>query len=192
MKKSLVCLSVLFLIISCNSTSNDPTSTLKNFLEALSKKDIQGAKEWVTTDSEAMLSMLEMGLKMAPDSADQFYEVTNASFGEAVIDGSTARVPVTDKTSGEEVTFTLKKESGDWKVAFDKATIMQMATDKMKEKGVQSPVSPDSLVLPEISEDSVRNMLENMSENEREALRRGLDSASGMLEDYLDQRKNGQ
>ena len=31
--------------------------------------------------------------------------------------------------------FTLRKESGAWKVAFDKSTLMEMAQKKMKEHG---------------------------------------------------------
>ena len=41
-----------------------------------------------------------------------------------------------DKKSGETTDFTLKKESGDWKVAFDKSTLMEMAQKKMKEHGM--------------------------------------------------------
>lgn len=55
--------------------------------------------------------------------------------GDATITGDQATVPVKDKKSGETTDFILKKESGDWKVAFDMATLMDMANKKMKEHG---------------------------------------------------------
>ena len=48
------------------------------------------------------------------------------------IEGDKATVPVKDKKSGETTNYTLKKEGGSWKVAFDKATMTQMGSDKMK------------------------------------------------------------
>ena len=54
-------------------------------------------------------------------------------FGTAVIDGDNAKVPVKDKASGETVNFPMKKEDGQWKVAFDKSSVMQMGMEKMKE-----------------------------------------------------------
>jgi len=84
-----------------------------------------------------MLGMIQMGMSMAPDSVkDKTYDKNNMEFGDAKIEGDKATVPVKDKTSGETLVYTLKKESGAWKVAFDKATMTQMTSDKMKEKGM--------------------------------------------------------
>ncbi len=63
------------------------------------------------------------------------YEKGNIDIGTAVIDGDKAIVPIKDKKSGETTDFTLRKESGAWKVAFDKSTLMEMAQKKMKEHG---------------------------------------------------------
>jgi hypothetical protein len=41
-----------------------------------------------------------------------------------------ATVPVKEKESGESINFTLKKEDGSWKVAFDESTLMGMAQQK--------------------------------------------------------------
>jgi hypothetical protein len=57
-------------------------------------------------------------------------------FGDAKVEGDKATIAVKDKNSGELLNYTLKKEDGAWKVAFDKATMMKMGTDKMKEKGM--------------------------------------------------------
>jgi hypothetical protein len=121
----------------CKSGSSDPRGVLMSFMEALGKKDIEGAKKYATKDSEAMLGMIQMGMSMAPDSTkDKTYDKDNMEFGDAKIEGDKATVPVKDKKSGETTNYTLKKEGGAWKVAFDKATMTQMGTDKMKEKGM--------------------------------------------------------
>ncbi|MEP6676023.1 MAG: hypothetical protein ABJA78_12755 [Ferruginibacter sp.] len=136
MKRLLVASAVTaFLFMSgCKSGGGDPKTVLMSFFSALSKKDISGAKKLATKESESMFSMIEMGMKMAGDKDMDKYDQTRMEFGESKIDGDKATVPVKDIKSGETTNFILKKESGDWKVAFDKATMMQMGTDKMQEK----------------------------------------------------------
>ena len=147
MKRIILSVVVLigFGIAGCNTNSSDPKGVLMSFFDALGKKDIEGAKKYATKDSEAMLGMIQMGMSMAPDSTkDMKYDKSNMEFGDAKIDGDKATVPVKDKKSGETTTYTLKKESGAWKVAFDKATMTQMGTDKMKEKGMDMHNGLDS------------------------------------------------
>ncbi len=125
------------LFASCNAGGGDPKAVLMSFMDAMSKKDIAAAKKLATKDSEQMFGLMEMGMKMGKDSKemDQF-DKTKMEFGEAKIEGDKATVPVKEKGSGESTNFVLKKESGAWKVAFDKSSLMQMGTDKMKEKGI--------------------------------------------------------
>ena len=158
MKKIILSAIILlaFGVIGCNSSNgSDPKGVLMSFFEALGKKDIEGAKKFATKDSEAMLGMIQMGMSMASDSTkDKMYDKNNMEFGEAKIDGDKATVPVKEKKSGETTTYTLKKEGGSWKVAFDKATMTQMGTDKMK----------------------------NMNNNNMDKMNNGMDSASKMLQ----------
>jgi hypothetical protein len=141
MKKRIVStVTALILIITgCNSAGGgDPKATLLNFFDALTKKDFTAAKKYTTKDSEGMLSMIQMGMQNMNDKSNDMmrYEKENIELGTAVIEGDKATVPVKDKKSGETTDFTLKKESGDWKVAFDKSTLMEMAQKKMKEHGM--------------------------------------------------------
>ncbi|MEO7961919.1 MAG: hypothetical protein ABIR19_10250, partial [Ginsengibacter sp.] len=64
------------------------------------------------------------------------YANENVEYGDAKIDGDKAIVPVKDKKSGEMTEFTMKREDNDWKVAFDKSSLMEMAQKKMKEHGM--------------------------------------------------------
>lgn len=136
MKKLILCIAAFLTIsiIGCKSGGGDPKTVLISFFEALGKKDISTAKKYATKDSEAMLGMMEMGMKMAPAGSekDKAFDKGNMEFGDSKIEGDKATVPVKDKKSGETTNYTLKKEGGDWKVAFDKATMTQMGTDKMK------------------------------------------------------------
>jgi hypothetical protein len=137
MKKMLLAITVTasLLITSCNGGGGDPKAVLMSFMDAMSKKDIAAAKKLATKDSEQMFSLMEMGMKNNKDN-DMKFEKDKMEFGETKIDGDKATVAVKDKASGEGTNFILKKESGFWKVAFDKASVMQMGMDKMKEKGV--------------------------------------------------------
>jgi hypothetical protein len=140
MKKIILPVVVLLLfgVIGCKTnSSSDPRGVLMSFMDALTKKYIYGAKKYYTKYIDGILGMIQMGMSMAPDSVkDKTYDKNNMEFGEAKIEGDKATVPVKDKKSGEMMTYTLKKEGGAWKVAFDKTTMMEMGKEKMREKGM--------------------------------------------------------
>ena len=150
MKKMLlaVAVTVSFLFVGCNGGGGDPKAVLMAFFEAMSKKDIAGAKKLATKDSEQMFSLMEMGMNMAKDAKNEEmdkFDKAKMEFGETKIEGDKATVAVKEKESGESTNFILKKEGGSWKVAFDKASVMQMGADKMKEKGTDPSAAMDSL-----------------------------------------------
>jgi delta 1-pyrroline-5-carboxylate dehydrogenase len=161
MKKLLMVAAVVSSVIlfsGCGS-GGDPKATLVSFFEAMGKKDMEAARKLATADSKAMMDMMEMGMKMAKDTRNKEmddFDKNNAEFGEAKIEGDKATVPVKNKKTGESVNFTLKKESGAWKVAFDKSSIMEMAADKMKEKGGMDSLNNALDKLKNINMDSVK------------------------------------
>lgn len=144
MKKllSIISLSIIFFIQSCNTNttaSGNPTQVLTAFFDAMQKKDMAKVKELSTTESQSMLNLMELGLKEAEKNGNkdmENFDKTKMEFGTAIIEGNNAKVPVKDKAKGDVVNFPMKKVDGKWKVAFDKTSIMQMASDKMKEGGV--------------------------------------------------------
>jgi hypothetical protein len=143
----LILIIIALVPIACNtnSASNDPRSVLTSFLDALRKKDIEGAKKYATKDSEGMLGMIQFGMTMAPDSIkDKMDNKMNMEYGTAVINGDKATVPAKDKNSGEVINYSLLKENGAWKVAFDLGTMMEIGKAKMKEHGVDINSSMDS------------------------------------------------
>ena len=173
--KKLLTGSILIMSIfmaGCNAGGGGNTKTvLVSFFDALAKKDISGARKLATKESKEMLDMMEMGAKMGGDKKeDDKYNKEKMDFGEAKIEGDKATVAVKDKNSGETTNFTLKKESGDWKVAFDKASMMNMGMDKMKEKGINADSLTNSL-------DKMKDGVDSLSKKMKESMENAVDSA---------------
>jgi hypothetical protein len=190
MKKILLFSFTAFVIIlsgcSSNNNNSDPKTVLNHFFDALAKKDVTEAKKYVTKDSEGMMGMVEMGMKNIADSGGQMemYKKENMMMGDPVINGERATIPVKDKRSGEETDFVLKKENGDWKVAFDKSTLMEMAQKKMKEHGLNgmNGMGMDSSRLDSVNMDSIQNKLNNLTPEEKAEANKMIDSAQNILE----------
>jgi hypothetical protein len=166
---------MVIMFSSCKSGGGDPKSVLSEFFTLLSKKDLAGARKLATADSKSMLDMMEMGMKTDSKELEK-YDATKMEYGEAKIEGDKATVPVKEKESGETVNYVLKKEGGSWKVAFDKATIMGMATEKMSEKGVNMSDSISNAIdqIKQMDTDSLTDVLKDGS--------KALDSAAKELE----------
>jgi hypothetical protein len=143
MKKLLVvalAFSTLY-ISSCKSGSGgDPKAVLTSFFDAMAKQDIAAARKLATADSKATFDLMEMGMKMmdnvAEDKTKEQFDKSKMEMGEAKIDGDRATINVKEKKSGDAVDFVLKKEGGEWKVAMDMATMMNMGAEKMKKEGM--------------------------------------------------------
>lgn len=147
-------LSSAIMFSSCGGGAGDPKETLSAFFDAMGKKDLESARKLATADSKSMIDMMEMAMKMdKSNKTDDDFKKENMEFGEAKIEGDKATVPVKNKKKDESVNFTLKKEEGKWKVAFDKASIMQMAQDKMQEKGGMDKAMEE---LKDVNMDSVK------------------------------------
>ena len=158
----------MVLMGSCSSSpAGNPRDTLSAFFDAMSKKDMETVRKLTTSESKGIIDMMQMGMNMVNDnSALANYDKANMEIGEAVINGDEATVITKEKTTGESVTFSLKKQEGAWKVAFDMGSMMQMATDKMKEKGV----SADSLKM-------MMNEMKNLNmDSLQKILKEGIDA----------------
>ncbi len=184
MKKLLmgaIVLTSLF-IAGCNSADKgDPKSVLISFFDALTKKDITAARKLATAESKGMLDMMEMGMKMGGDKkeGEDKYNKDKMEFGDAKIEGDKATVPVKDKNSGETTNFTLKKEEGAWKVAFDKSSMMNMGMEKMNEKGTNMDSTIDKGM------DKLKNMnMDSLSDKVKESMKKLEDATKKMNENH--------
>ena len=172
MKKFILSTVVLAtaILFSCNNMgSGDPKAVLAQFIDALAKKDIATARKLSTTESKSMLDLMEMGMKSGEGKDLEKYDKSNMEFGQAKIEGDKATVPVKEKTSGETVNYTLKKESGSWKVAFDKSSLMTMGMDKINEKGI-NPM------------DSLQRGMDELKKINLDSLKQGMQKGIGVLD----------
>ena len=178
MKKILMAAVVISAVIfaGCKGTdTSDPKAVLMSFFDALTKKDISGARKLATAESKSMLDMMEMTMKMGGDKKDEGkYEKGKMEFGDAKIEGDKATVAVKDKASGETTNYTLKKEGGGWKVAFDKSSMVNMGVDKMKEKGmdVDSTIHNGMEKLKDMNVDSLGNKMKEGIDKMEEATKK--------------------
>ncbi|MEO8768929.1 MAG: hypothetical protein ABI402_02555 [Ferruginibacter sp.] len=115
----------------------DPKVVVSQFFEALHKKDIPAARKLATAESKSMLDRMEASLKMKDvDEANAKFDPKLMQIGEPVIDGDKASVSIKKTDEKQTIKFTLKKENGDWKIAFDEATLMANAMEQMKKSGI--------------------------------------------------------
>ena len=176
---------LLMIGTGCNSGGgllgeNDPNTVLNKFLEALGKQDMEGVKKYVTKESESFVNMMKMGMDMAGEAKDekQLFKEDNVTIDKAVIDGDRATINVKDKKSGEGTKFILKKESGDWKVAFDKASFMEMSGEKMDKKSMQE--------MQDLNEESLKeatDAMKNFSPEDMEKATKSMDSLKQLYEE---------
>lgn len=130
-------LVVLSAMIGCQSDASDPTVALKSFLKALENKDYSSAKKWATDESKSLLDLLAMGNPSNPEDSGSTKgtNVENMIFGNPDIQGERATITVQQKVDQTPITFTLKQVDKNWKVAFDKSTLIGMGMEQINEKG---------------------------------------------------------
>ncbi len=171
MMKQLVRVGVfaaLVCLIACSGgPAGDPKAAAEKFFHALKTMNFEEAEKYATKDSKSMLDLLKMGMSFTPnqDSLKAEMEKQKIKYSDAVIDGDEATVTVTVDEK-EKTDFKLKKEEGEWKVAFDKSTLMQMGMDKAKEKGVsEDELKQAQEALETLSSDSMKDALKQAAES---------------------------
>ncbi|MBS1509951.1 MAG: DUF4878 domain-containing protein [Bacteroidetes bacterium] len=205
MKKLLAAIAVTttLFIAGCNSGGGDPKTVLMAFFDALGKKDFDAAKKLATKESESMFSLIQMGMSMSKDNDNKDFDKFNkdkVEIGDAKIEGDKATVPIKEKANGETTNMILKKEDGKWKVAFDKATFMQMGMEKMKEKGQDPSALIDSVgqgvdKMKNLNMDSIDQQMKEGMQKLEELKKKNpemMQKAKEYLEKAQEAQKNGQ
>lgn len=128
---------LMLFMAACQTGADDPKAVAKKFFEALKTMNIDEAAKYATKESKTMLDMMKMSMNMAPQNLDSLkseMDKQTIEYSEPVINGDEATLTVTVNNK-EKTNFSLKKEEGKWKVAFDKNTLMKSTMDKMEERG---------------------------------------------------------
>lgn len=112
-----------------------PTETLKSFIEASKKKDVETIKKTLSKNS---LIMVERAANVQNTTVDQLFSRENPALPNETpeirnekIEGETASVEVKDQTGGYD-TIPFVKEEGVWKIAFD--TYQKSMMEKMRKE----------------------------------------------------------
>lgn len=129
-----IAIAAVHFMVSCGAAGGDPTDVAKKFFAAMSTKNIDEATKYATKDSKTMLDMVKMGMSMADSSKNEDFDMKDAAFGAPKINGDEATIMIKSKKDPEGTEFTLKKEEGTWKMAFDKNTVMKIGMKKMGDK----------------------------------------------------------
>ncbi len=182
MKRILFALTILSVVVfaSCKTASNmKPEEVLSEFFDALGKKDLKRATELATPDSKMVLDMLASALKMDTSAMGAMYDKNTMKFGDTKIEGDAASVPVTESKSGAVVNYKLKKINGAWKVAFDKASLMQT--------GMEAAGDNKDLMNNEGNATDTLDIEENLKQGQEELDKMNMDSLKRELQKSLNQ-----
>lgn len=170
MKKVLtaIILTSIIFVNGCNNAEHgDPKTVLRAFFDAMSKQDWDGAKKYATVETGKTLDMLKTFASMGGTKKenDLKYDKDKMEFGEPRIEGDKATITVKEKGSTDATDMILKKENGNWKVAFDKATMMNMGADKVK-----GNINSDSVTNKiNINLDSIKNKMKDATKEVEDA-----------------------
>jgi hypothetical protein len=127
----LVFLSLPVLVWSCKTTPDNPKAVAQAFLDAIMQKQFDEAGKYATKESQPAMEMLKSAERAykqfgRSDEFDIAKELRNkkVELTEPQMDGEN-RATVSVMADGQEkMPLILVKEQKQWKVAFDKATIM--------------------------------------------------------------------
>ncbi|MFT3911026.1 MAG: DUF4878 domain-containing protein [Ferruginibacter sp.] len=157
MKKIAIVIFLLMPIFffSClqnNDRTDDPKATLSKFFKDLSDKDITAARKITTQDSQFMLDGVEADIKANKDSkAMEKFSKENLEVADAKTDDDRARILVTEKATGKEIYYVLKKENNNWKVHLDEAAMLVESFDELMQQGI-NPGDSIAKIMQELRE----------------------------------------
>jgi hypothetical protein len=122
---------VAVFIVSCGG-SEGPETTAKAYLDAITAKDFEKAKEYSTEESKAMLDMLKQFASMGGEQEKT--EAATYSDLKCTVSGDTTAV-CTYKSAEKEESINLKKVEAKWLVHQPKENPMGGEMDNAMEEG---------------------------------------------------------
>ena len=169
---SVAAMAALWLVTACGGGGgNNPKDVAKNFFEAIKTFNIDEAAKYATKDSKSMLDLMKMGMSFAKENMDSIKNEMakqKIEYSEPVINGDEATVSVT--VDGKDKTdFKLKKEEGQWKVAFDKNSMMQQGMNKMNDASQEADEAKLKEAMEGLKADSVGEAMKKAGEALKEA-----------------------
>jgi Domain of unknown function (DUF4878) len=158
--------AVIIIATSCNGKSSSPNEVFTSFASAMQKKDFATAKKFATIESLPVLTVFETKMTNSKTNFTDKFDTSFVSFEEAIITGDNAVLPLKEKKSGAIIRFPLKKEGGNWKVAFDIDNLTDLAMGSLEEnKDKLKGINADSLLneMKHMNFDSLEREFKKMS-----------------------------
>lgn len=122
-------------ITSCNKS--DPGEVAQHFFQALYSKNFPEAKKYATVASGQMIDMVATFNKSTKDSSKPAIKIV---VDQVKVNGNTATARVTSTNNNNSIIASLVKENNDWKVAFDKNSIMHMGQEPGENKSMEDSI----------------------------------------------------
>jgi hypothetical protein len=130
LKFSAIALLAVVVLWACGGASG-PKAVGENFLNAMAKGDIEGAKKYATKEAQSSLDMMAATAEAKKANPDKI------EIGEVKEEGDKATLSY--KENGTEKTLNLVKEDGQWKAAWTKGGGME-DLGKGLEEGLEEAV----------------------------------------------------
>ena len=113
-------LCLLSLIVFSCGKNDSPSSITEKFLSAITKENYEDAKIYGTDDTDRLLNMMSGFKNMG---AEPFMKDAKFDVVDETINGDEAKVKVKVDGRAKDMTLSLEKEDGKWKVAMSKDII---------------------------------------------------------------------
>lgn len=152
--KTVIVALCAFFVFGCSAAPDiphqpqtaSPTETLRTFLEASKKKDVETVKK---TLSKGTMGVIEESARMQNTSVDELLKKDSGvplkelpETRNEKIEGETASVEVKNVVTGEFDRIPFVKEEDGWKIALDQ--LMQELQRKSREQMAMPPAANDS------------------------------------------------
>ncbi|MBS1729963.1 MAG: DUF4878 domain-containing protein [Bacteroidetes bacterium] len=131
-----ICFAILGILFAACKQS-DPGVVAQHFFEALYSKNFPEAKKYATVASGQMIDMIATFNKNSKDSTQPNSKIV---VDQVKINGNNATARVTSANNNNSVIASLVKENNEWKVAFDKNSIMHMGQEPADHKSVDDTI----------------------------------------------------
>ncbi len=178
-------------VVSCNTAaSGDPKTVFLAFMEAMSKKNYDGAKKLATRESGLFFMGIQMASTMGKGQKElEQFDKDKVVVGDAVIKGDSATVAVSYKDGGNKFDFPMLKQDGEWKVDLNISSLMNMGLNKMKDLNADdlNKIDEGMDAVKNMSQDSLNMMKKKMLENMEKFKSMNQDSFKMMQEQMLKQ-----
>lgn len=146
-----VSLSLCALTFTGCTKRSDPKDVSVKFLSAIQRADYTEAKNYATEDSKAMLDALASFQKMLPESSQEKIKHEKFVVRHVETGDSFAVVTYASDIDTTGKVLKLKKEHGEWKVAFTKETILPELDKPLNEGDSTLMPADSSLSAPDTS-----------------------------------------